>query len=205
MWIRSPLEEIFTYIYIFISSLWCRGKERRWVPLLNRQCLQISAESGERSVLTLSSLHLPCSVQREANLHKTKYIQLFCSCIFFDKLLSILILPIEYTQSLLLLMSNFIVANASGHIKGSRYSAIWTIRIVIVSRINLIASTVMKRKHISFLTARHYMCTAKSRLRYVKLPLFADIWVLQKLKLRPFMYSYAQNLAKIPRYSKSFS
>ena len=51
--------EIFMYIYIFISSLWCRGKARPCVPPLSTQCLQNLAESGERSVLTLDSLSLP--------------------------------------------------------------------------------------------------------------------------------------------------
>ena len=50
--------EIFIYIYIFISSFWCRGKARCWVPPLNTQCFQNSAESGERSVLILGSLCL---------------------------------------------------------------------------------------------------------------------------------------------------
>ena len=48
--------EIFIYIYIFIYSLWCRGKVRRWVLLFN----------GERSVLTLGSLCLPCCVRNTA-------------------------------------------------------------------------------------------------------------------------------------------
>ena len=39
-------------IYIFISSLWCRGKARRWVLPLNTQCLQNTAVNGELSVLT---------------------------------------------------------------------------------------------------------------------------------------------------------
>ena len=41
LWVRS-----LTYIYIFISSLWCGGKARRWVLPLKTQCLQNSAESG---------------------------------------------------------------------------------------------------------------------------------------------------------------
>ena len=36
---------------------------RRWVLSLNTPCLQNSAESGERSVLTLGSLCLPCCVR----------------------------------------------------------------------------------------------------------------------------------------------
>ena len=48
--------EIFIKIYIFISSLWCRGKARGWVLTLQTQCLQNSVESGEPSVLTLCSL-----------------------------------------------------------------------------------------------------------------------------------------------------
>ena len=55
--------EIFIYIYISISSLWCRGKARRWVPPFDTQCLQNSAEYGERSVLTLG---LPCCVWETA-------------------------------------------------------------------------------------------------------------------------------------------
>ena len=57
---------IFIYIYNFISSLWCRGKARHWVPPLNTQCLQKSAEIGEQSVLTLGSLCLPCCVRDTA-------------------------------------------------------------------------------------------------------------------------------------------
>ena len=49
------------FIYIFISSLWCKGKAWRWVSPLNMQCLQNSAKSGERSVLTLGSLCLLCA------------------------------------------------------------------------------------------------------------------------------------------------
>ena len=58
--------EIFTYIYISMSSLWCRGQAQRWVLPLNTQSLQSSAESEERSVLTLGSLCLLCSVQDTA-------------------------------------------------------------------------------------------------------------------------------------------
>ena len=58
--------EIFIYIYIFITLLWCRGKAWRWVLPLNTQCLQNSAESGERSDLALGSLCLPCCVRDTA-------------------------------------------------------------------------------------------------------------------------------------------
>ena len=57
---------IIIIIYIFISSLWCRGKARRWVPPVSTQYPQNTAESGERSVLTLGSLCLPCCVQDTA-------------------------------------------------------------------------------------------------------------------------------------------
>ena len=57
LWVRLNL--------ISISSHWCGGKERRWVPPLNTRCLRNSAESGERSVWTLGSLCLSCCV-REA-------------------------------------------------------------------------------------------------------------------------------------------
>ena len=67
LWVRSPLEEMkYLFIYIFISSLWRRGKARRWIPPLNTQCLQNSAESGERSVSTLGSLCLPYCVRDTA-------------------------------------------------------------------------------------------------------------------------------------------
>ena len=49
-------------LWVFISSLWC-------------QCLQNLAENGERSVLTLGSVCLPCCVwgiQREADNQKEK-------------------------------------------------------------------------------------------------------------------------------------
>ena len=60
LWVWSPLKEIkyLFYLYIFISSLWCRGKERRWFPPLNTKCLLNLAESGERSVLILNFLCL---------------------------------------------------------------------------------------------------------------------------------------------------
>ena len=51
-------------IYIFISSLWCRGKARRCVPLLNTQCLQ-NSEVGNG----VSSLCLPCGVRNKAFLY----------------------------------------------------------------------------------------------------------------------------------------
>ena len=59
-------DEIFTQIYISISSLWCRSKARRLVLPFNAQCLQNLAESGEQSVLTLGSLCLPCCVRDTA-------------------------------------------------------------------------------------------------------------------------------------------
>ena len=58
--------EIFIYIYIIISSLWCRGKARRWVPPLNTQHLQNLAKSGQRKVLTLGSFCLHCCVRDTA-------------------------------------------------------------------------------------------------------------------------------------------
>ena len=42
----------------------CSGVEaQRWVPPLNTQFLQNLAENGDRSVLTLDSLYLPCCVR----------------------------------------------------------------------------------------------------------------------------------------------
>ena len=63
---RSRGDEIFIYIYIFFSSLWYRGKARRWVPPLHTQSLQNLAESRERSVLTLGLLCLPRCVRDTA-------------------------------------------------------------------------------------------------------------------------------------------
>ena len=51
---------------------------RRWVQPLNTQCLQNLAESGERSVLTLGSLYLPCCVRDTA---WSWFIYLFILCI----------------------------------------------------------------------------------------------------------------------------
>ena len=68
-----PLEDM-KYLFIFIFPFVRSGVEaKRGVEFsqpLNTQCLQNSAENGgERSVLILGSLCLPCSVlQREANL-----------------------------------------------------------------------------------------------------------------------------------------
>ena len=42
------------------ASLWCWSKARRLVPSLNTECLQNSAKSGERSVLTLAFFCLLC-------------------------------------------------------------------------------------------------------------------------------------------------
>ena len=72
LWVWSPLDEM-KYLFIFIfpfSSLWCRGKARRRVPPLNTQSLQNSAESRERSVITLGY-----GIKREADItvHLTKY------------------------------------------------------------------------------------------------------------------------------------
>ena len=51
-------DEIFTLIYIFISSLWRRGKARRWAMPLNTQCLPNAV----------------CRIEREADFF------LHCSC-----------------------------------------------------------------------------------------------------------------------------
>ena len=53
-------------IYIFIFYLWCQGNARRWVLLLGTLFLQNSAESKERSVLTLGSPCLSCCVRNTA-------------------------------------------------------------------------------------------------------------------------------------------
>ena len=89
--------EIFIYIYICVSSLWYRGKARRWVPPLNTQCIQNLIESGERSVLTLACL--PCGIQREAetknmmnvcwknSCNSNKYISWICKKIYIFKVI----------------------------------------------------------------------------------------------------------------------
>ena len=55
----------FTLIFLFLRS-GVEGKARRWVLPLNTQCLQNSAESGERSVLTRGSLCLSYYVRDTA-------------------------------------------------------------------------------------------------------------------------------------------
>ena len=64
MWVRSPLEEmkyLLKFIFLFLRS----GVEaKRGVEF--HHSLQKSAKSGERSVLTLGSLCLPCCVQDTA-------------------------------------------------------------------------------------------------------------------------------------------
>ena len=59
-----PLEEMkYLLKFIFLFFALVSRKARRWVLPLNTQCLQNSAESGERRVLTLGSLGLPCCVR----------------------------------------------------------------------------------------------------------------------------------------------
>ena len=66
------MKYLFTFIFSFLRS-GVRGKARRWVQPLNTQCLQNSAERGERSALTLSSLCLPCCLRDTAwSLYNTK-------------------------------------------------------------------------------------------------------------------------------------
>ena len=60
------MKYMYISIYISISSLWCQSKARRGVLPLNTQCLQNSAETGERNVLTLGSFCLPCCVRDTA-------------------------------------------------------------------------------------------------------------------------------------------
>ena len=67
LWVRSPLE--MKYLLKFIFQFLRSGVEgKRGVEFcLNTQCLQNSAESGERSVLTLT-YPAECGIQREADL-----------------------------------------------------------------------------------------------------------------------------------------
>ena len=68
LWVRSPLEEmkyLLKFIFPFLRS-GVEAKARRWVLPLNTQCLQNLAESGDRSVLTIGSLCLPCFVRDTA-------------------------------------------------------------------------------------------------------------------------------------------
>ena len=74
---------IYLHLCFFISSLWCWGKARRWVPLLNTQCLQNLVESGELNILTLGSLWLPCGIQREADLFKKNHFIIINESIFY--------------------------------------------------------------------------------------------------------------------------
>ena len=58
------------YLFTFIFSFLCSA--RRWVPPLNTQCPQNSAESGERWVLIRGSLCLPCWVRDTGEAEKKK-------------------------------------------------------------------------------------------------------------------------------------
>ena len=65
LWVRYPLEEmkyLLKFIFPFLRSD-VEAKARLWLPPLNRQCPQNSAESEEWSVLTLGSLCLACCVR----------------------------------------------------------------------------------------------------------------------------------------------
>ena len=56
--VRFPLEEIKYLMFSFLCP--CnKAKARLSVPPHNTQCFEKSAESGERSVLTIGSIHLP--------------------------------------------------------------------------------------------------------------------------------------------------
>ena len=63
--LHSRKWNIYLHLYIHFFALVSRQSElrRHWVPPVNTQCLQNSAESGERSILTLGSLCLPCCVR----------------------------------------------------------------------------------------------------------------------------------------------
>ena len=52
---------------IFISSLWCRDKARRWATAVITQYLRNSAVNGQRRVLTLGSLWLPSCLRYTAD------------------------------------------------------------------------------------------------------------------------------------------
>ena len=59
------MKYLLKFMFPFLRS-GVEVKRGRWVLPLNTQCLQNSAESGERSVLTLGSLCLPCCVRDTA-------------------------------------------------------------------------------------------------------------------------------------------
>ena len=59
------MKYLFTIIFSFLRS-GVEAKVRSGVPALNTQCLQKLAESGERSLLILGSLCLPCCVRDTA-------------------------------------------------------------------------------------------------------------------------------------------
>ena len=88
MWVRFPLEEM-KYLLKFIFPF-LLGQARRWFLPLNTQCLQNSAESGERSV---TKFPLPkaavCGIQCEADNKKI--------ILNYKKLLSDLILNHEHS------------------------------------------------------------------------------------------------------------
>ena len=69
LWVRSPLEEI-KYLLKFIFPVLRSGVEVKrdveFCHFIITQCLQNSTENGERSVLTLGSLCLPCCLRDTA-------------------------------------------------------------------------------------------------------------------------------------------
>ena len=60
LWVRSPLEEVKDLLKCEINTYF------HFFALVSRSSLQNSAESGQRSVLTLGSLCLPCCVRDTA-------------------------------------------------------------------------------------------------------------------------------------------
>ena len=70
---------------IFISSLWCQGKARCWVPPLNTQWLLNLAEHRERNIVTLSFVWLTYYVREERDAKKKWYYIATGPGIYFNK------------------------------------------------------------------------------------------------------------------------
>ena len=85
--------------YLMFPSLWCQSKARRRVPPLNTQCLKNSVKSGERSVLTLDSLCLPCYMRETAWSRQKNIYWIF--------LMHLTIMEVEYELSVFMIETAF--------------------------------------------------------------------------------------------------
>ena len=66
-WFSPSLLHADTYFKIAFSSLWSRGKARRWVSPFNTQCLQNSVKSGAEYLNTRLPVHVEYSLKLKKN------------------------------------------------------------------------------------------------------------------------------------------